>query len=94
MNMINKAKSNSLVHKHDLEKQAKTDEEANLLHHEKPPTIVSDSNNMVDLSERKIKFDLMIMGFSQIMVDALFESEEIKDSNEGVDLLIKGQNGW
>lgn len=47
-----------------------------------------------DLGEKMIKFDLYLMGFSKQMVAGLLANEEIQDTNQAVDMLIKGPNGW
>ena len=34
------------------------------------------------------------MGFDRQMVEALLENEDVEDTNQAVDMLIKGPNGW
>jgi hypothetical protein len=41
-----------------------------------------------------IKLDLYLMGFNKLMVDELLKNELVEDTNQAVDLLIKGPNGW
>ena len=36
----------------------------------------------------------MMMGFDEKMVDSILLYENVQDTNQAVDLLIKGPNGW
>jgi hypothetical protein len=48
----------------------------------------------VNLVTKMIKLDLCLMGFSKLMVDELLKNETVEDTNQAVDMLIKGPNGW
>ncbi len=43
---------------------------------------------------RMIKLDLQMMGFNRRMIDALLDHEVIEDTNQAVDMMIKGGSGW
>jgi hypothetical protein len=54
----------------------------------------SDSSADAVVINKMVK-ELVDMGFSRLMAEALFKHEEvIEDTNHAVELLIQGPNGW
>lgn len=47
-----------------------------------------------DIDQVYIKIELLNMGFDISIVENLLEYENVTDLDVGVDLLIKGTNGW
>ena len=53
-----------------------------------------EKDRFADLTEKMIKLDLGIMGFTKEMIEELLKNEVIQDTNHAVELLIKGPLGW
>ncbi|CDW86799.1 ibr domain containing protein [Stylonychia lemnae] len=53
-----------------------------------------DNDNSLSIAEKMIKLDLLLMGFDMKTVHNLLKFENVTDTNQGVDFLIKGPNGY